>query len=356
MKPTNNKKKQARKIKPKTSKRAPNRGRQRNTQDIVTRAPVNLSVQVKGREAAFRVNARNLVVTHREFVVDVAAIDTGGFSQSIVFNINPGNRDVFPWLSAIARCYESYIIKYLQFEYKPSRATDFDGAILMAVDYDPADSDPFTKSELMANPTMTRANIWAPCRMNFKPKDAHKLGAQKFIRCGALDPNQDIKTYDVGKFYLYTTGASSPAIIGELYVNYTIELITPQLDDTTLANCYSLFATGNGLTKGNIFGPCVFRGGLDYAREEIRLKLPPGLYTIFLLVGGTGIANPTLTILDGQSTFELDYANTGAGSTTGTYSINWRISTGSTMEFDFDTSTTITSLAMKVSLFNTNLT
>jgi hypothetical protein len=59
-----------------------------------------------------------------------------------------------------------------------------------------------------------------------------KFGIQRYVRSAGVPANTDIKTYDVGRFYVATSNTpSSPTTLGELYVTYEIELITPQLSN-----------------------------------------------------------------------------------------------------------------------------
>jgi hypothetical protein len=60
-------------------------------------------------------------------------------------------------------------------------------------------------------------------------EDLHK-NLSNFVRFGALSSNQDVKLYDIGNFNVAVSGQAGTTVIGELYVEYEVELMTPQLD------------------------------------------------------------------------------------------------------------------------------
>jgi len=172
-----------------------------------------------------------ITVTHREYIQEVTPTDA--VFQALSLEINPGLKTTFPWLSGLASHYESYLFRSLRFSYEPLLGTSVSGAMILAVDYDAADQIPLTKQTLMAYHRSTRGPIWSPLSCSSDRADLRKFGIQRYVRSHDLTDGLDIKTYDVGQFVFATQGhtpvGQSP--IGELYVDYTVELITPHLSD-----------------------------------------------------------------------------------------------------------------------------
>lgn len=164
-------------------------------------------------------------IRHREYLADVAG--SVAFANT-AFAINPGLAASFPWLSAIAVRFESYIFRRLRFEYETQRSTATNGTVMMAVDFDAADAAPTTKTGIMSYHNAVRSAVWDECCYNSDAGDLRKFGVQRFIRSAGLAANLDIKTYDVGNLNIATQGEADTTAIGELYVEYDVELITPQ--------------------------------------------------------------------------------------------------------------------------------
>ena len=59
-------------------------------------------------------------------------------------------------------------------------------------------------------------------------EDLHKRQTY-FVRSGAT--SEDLRLFDTGNFFLCVQGQASTALVGELYVEYDISLMTPQVGD-----------------------------------------------------------------------------------------------------------------------------
>lgn len=164
-------------------------------------------------------------IRHREYIADVAgsvAFAATGYA------INPGIATSFPWLSNLAVNFESYLFRSLSFEYETQKSTATSGAVMLAVDFDAADAAPATKTALMTYHNAVRSAVWGECCYRSDGADLRKFGVQRYIRSAALAADLDIKTYDVGNLFVATQGEADTTAIGELYVVYDVELITPQ--------------------------------------------------------------------------------------------------------------------------------
>ncbi len=164
-------------------------------------------------------------IRHREYIQDISGSVAFANTQ---LNINPGISTTFPWLSQIARNYESYLFNKCEFQFETQKSSSTNGSLMMAVDFDAADSAPTSKTEIMSYHNAVRSAVWAECVNHSDKQDLAKFGVQRYNRFAALAANLDIKTYDVGNINVATQGCADTSAIGELYVDYDVEFMTPQ--------------------------------------------------------------------------------------------------------------------------------
>jgi len=176
---------------------------------------------------------RNLTLSHREYVTDLNSNGTG--TQMIEFECNPGLPVAFPWLSTLANSFETYSFTKLQYIFVPTLSTSTNGAIALCPDYDAADDNSTkSKTELMSFQDSIRGNLWSGMTMSCTSSNLHKQ-KQFFVRSDGLAQNLDIKMYDVLRLYAVLSDAlAAGEIIGELWVDYTVQLHTPQLNSVAL--------------------------------------------------------------------------------------------------------------------------
>ncbi len=215
--------------KPKSQrKRAARRAARIGGQDALIKAPVaSGNVRVMRKPLVRPLKEGDVIVKHREYVQDI--IGNAAFTATRL-SINPGLITLFPWLCAMANRYESYKFRRLRFCFETSAPTSASGTVLIAVDYDSADATPTSKVQAMAYRNSTRSPFWSDVCHDSLLEDLHKVKSY-YVRNSSLAANLDIKTYDVGTLFICTQGAGSDgSTIGELYVEYEVELITPQLN------------------------------------------------------------------------------------------------------------------------------
>jgi hypothetical protein len=179
------------------------------------------------RPANIRSNGAATRVRHREFVADVAGVVAFG-TQS--YAVNPGVAATFPWLSTLADRYESYKFHKLHFIYETTKSASTDGSVQGLIDFDAADAAPTTKALFMGHANAVRAAVWQEFVFDARARDLHKFASERYVRSAAPAANLDIKTYDVGNFFIGVAGCADTSAIGELYVEYDVEFTTPQLN------------------------------------------------------------------------------------------------------------------------------
>jgi len=181
-----------------------------------------------------------LKVRHREFISDVTASND---FQIYPIAINPGLASTFPWLSKMAVIYECYRIRNLVFSFESTVPSTTVGSVYLGIDYDSYDTPPLDKATLLSYQGTTRSQVWQRTSLVVPPASMNKAYSQRFVRSGPIDQASDLKTYDVGTFYVAVSGCSESLAntqIGELYVSYDIELITPTGEgtDAQVSSCY----------------------------------------------------------------------------------------------------------------------
>lgn len=229
-------------------------------------------------------------VSHREYVDDIlgSVLYSGG-----LLRVNPGLQAAFPWLSTIASSYETYRFTKLKFIFESTSATTHTGAVMMAMDYDPNDASPLSKTQLMAYAGATRSPPWESFEYACSKADLLKL-PQKFVRAGIPSETNDLRLFDVGNIHIFTMGQQNANLVGELYVEYEIDLFTPQLDLLTNAEATSsIIRAGGTISLANWMGISpTFTGGLNisFSSSPYGLKVNQvGSFIFIFSSAGTGL-------------------------------------------------------------------
>lgn len=264
-------------------------------------------------------SGHSTIVAHREFVADVTC--STAFSVAYSSKVNPGLENVFPWLGTFARKFESYRFRRLTFSYEPMVATSQPGNIYLAFDYDALDRDPANKMELTSYSGCIKSQAWAPCRLTADIRDLEKMVRERYTRGPAMPANADGKTYDACKVIVASFGGNGNAT-GEVYVDYEVELITPQVDvDSFLDESVAITANG-GISKATPFGDApTLSGYLPVVASGSRLTLKEaGEYLVTFNYGGTGLLadqNPATVPSNGAQTTSWISSKTNGTSTYG---------------------------------------
>lgn len=236
------------------------------------------------------------IISHREYLIDLTSNKTNVFPTSgpdqLVERINPLNGGLFPWLSLIARNYETYNFKKLEVQYEPQCGSGTGGVVMISIDYDPADAASASKTQLMANAGSVKDSPWV-CFSHVSKKE--NLSKQKTYYCNyALEAAYDASTLrqnDVGTLQVVAIGQGSgdPTVIGELYVDYTIHLKTPQLGES-LGGLSMAFDINQAQSDVRLFNRYGNINIVATASDTITLKQAFCGFVFFKVVG-SGINN-----------------------------------------------------------------
>lgn len=190
-------------------------------------------------------------IRHQEMVTKVSM--TALFATTAI-PLNPGLPGSFPWLATQAQGWDTYRFNSLRFVFYTRVGSTSAGAIILGPEYDASDTTPVSEQVLSAYADAKSGVIYRNLTCELRPEGMHALGPKKFIRFSLLSPNQDIKTYDAGTFYVATVdGLVGPA--GVLWAEYDITFSNPQLSASGAGAAYMrLGSAGNTSTTANILG------------------------------------------------------------------------------------------------------
>jgi hypothetical protein len=314
----------------------------------VTRAP---------REKVSKAGARTIF--YKEYVQDI--LGSVAFATTS-FICNPGLSNLFAWLSGQALFYQEYTVKRLKFHYDTEKSTALSGKVMFAFLQDSSDPAPASKQELMENMMKASGAIWQPFDLPINMSNFPALGKSRFIRGGNLAANLDQKTYDIGLLVVGTLGCADASAIGELSVEYEIELRTPIQSIAQLAN--SLSEKIDGVTTSNIsFMGAVptLTGGLDLSAAVNTITFNKvGQYLLAIVITGTGLFTNYTPVVTGTATTTKLNGISNAAANAGTIAmINYLVTVtarGQTSIIDMTTqATTITASASRLATYATTL-
>jgi len=95
--------------------------------------------------------------------------------------INPGNHELFPWLSIIAKAFTSYEFEMLQFRYVAATTTGIGGDVVLVVNADP-DKDPFiNEKQALNHEGSAMASPWVSFGINGKQATTQSVIPTKYV-------------------------------------------------------------------------------------------------------------------------------------------------------------------------------
>lgn len=211
------------------------------------RAPVAQSLQMRSAAPKYvPLPDGNILVKHRE-MIGYSAISTTGFSvdTDCPMFMSPSDPGTFPWLATIAKSYEKWRPRKVRLIYVPLCPTTRPGNIIMAFDYDPSDALPVTAIEMEQNKTSVSGPIWHEATLELSVRDM--LDNVKAYYTGPVSTPADRRMAYGGQFVIAYDGLDSTATVGKFYLDYEIELLTPQQSPTATFDVYETVADATEL-------------------------------------------------------------------------------------------------------------
>lgn len=301
-------------------------------------------------------NDARVVIKHQEYLTPVNGSTT---ELTTMYNINPGLDNIFPWLSGIARNYESYQWKSLQFEYVPQVGTQTKGRVMMAADYDARDAVVSTYRRLGSMHGAVTGSIWSVVRLACDSADLSK-SKQYYVRSAAVPSGTDIKTYDTLSLMVNVGGTVDTAVYGDIRVSYVVELMTPQVQSDEEFDL-SKKITNPSATAAAPFGAgVVVTGGLDIAPESTsQLRFDKiGEYLLSGNFTGTGVtpgAQPTWTTSSGAATILNEACTTDGGALNNVFDQTIRVTSAPWVAAINLLAATVTAVTLRFAKYDSHL-
>lgn len=209
---------------------------------------------------------------HREYLQDVVSTAAWAVTE---YNINAGLADSFPFLGKIGANFEKYVFRSLRFMFIPAVSANTQGSIFMATDPDSTDG-PFTSKEIMASyPGYTKINVWNQL-VHDSLASRNKFVNQWFTRYSAIPSGETPKLYDVGNFGFACVDGLGNVNMGELYVEYDVDLLVPRIP--------SVLGSVGGLVYERLASnpyPCATADVLSDVSTNINSVFPTRFYNNF---------------------------------------------------------------------------
>jgi hypothetical protein len=294
------------------------------TRVVAKMAPVAKGYTV-GHQAYSFSGSPSLKIRHSEFLGDVVSAGTA-FSASSFCTIQPGDPVGFPWLSAFAGRFEQYRVTRLVARYLPSCSTATAGTVIVAFDTNAQRATPTSKVAMLDYSDSFRDAPWTAgaCQCTGIGRRLFTQFGNNYGQTANLN-NQavnsatlaDVKTYASGQLLVATDGVSA-GTIGEIWLDYEVELMNPgvfQIPGVMLSVATAPSSASNMITPAT----AVSRGNLalvTITNTTVAYELPPGTYAISMVVSVTSTDTGTM-VPSGNGVVNLAGLNYGLSSATG---------------------------------------
>lgn len=182
---------------------------------------------------SFGASEHTVRIRHREYLGDVTG--SLGFQLFNSYTLNPGVSTTFPWLSRIAKNFQSYKLLGCLFEFNSTSADALAsvntalGTVVMATQYNTT-APLFTSKAEMEQYEYSCSS--RPSKSLIHPVEclpAENVMDHLYVRNDNITVSSP-QFYDLGVFQLATTGMQAAATIGELWITYDVELYKPRID------------------------------------------------------------------------------------------------------------------------------
>lgn len=222
--------------------------------DHVSAAPVALRSEMYSQSPSFNTSAPgSITITHREMVSAVqgtANLDTFPVS----YRLQPGSPITFPWLSKIANMFETYTFKALRFIYVPRVATSYAGQIGLALDFDADDVPATSLSHFSQYKHSVIGSIWSGVSIAVEGEMLEICVKERYTDHMSSKSDYDPILHDLGNLRLAVLSPADSNVIGQLYVEYTVVLRTPEPGNNREGQQYATDLTVVGATLTYPFG------------------------------------------------------------------------------------------------------
>lgn len=242
----------------------------KNSRVTSVRAPVATGKKIRFTEPKFLpAKPGCLRIEKWEYLEDISG-STSEFAVAKTLDMNPGMTSSFPWLSGMARLFESYRFEKLDYDLEPMAPTSATGTIALVPDYNSSDSAPISKVEALEFESAVRTAPWASCTMVSSKSNLQKR-LSYFCRSSDVPSTSTVDLFDTGRLFVCVGDQGGTSKISELWVHYIVEFSTPQFD-LSLAGLSGFISASSGLGNGNLFGSsATITGSIDMTASTLTL-------------------------------------------------------------------------------------
>lgn len=232
---------------------------------------------------------QTVTVRHREYLGEVRS--STSFLVRNAFELNPGSRETFPWLSGVAGQFQEYSIKGMVFHYVPSSGSAVAstnnalGTVMLQTSYRATDVQPVSKVEMLnefwSSESAPMNEFCHPieCDPKENPFNIH------YVRTGNVSAAENVLMYDLGRTFLAVSGQqANDVVLGDLWVTYEVELKKPVVLNATSSNIRTALITGTNLQMGyNSVQASTFEGSFALTPGSTGIGFPVGTTGSFLI-------------------------------------------------------------------------
>lgn len=267
-------------------------------------------------------------IVHRE-VVDTLIGGSTYWTNQISTLINPGNPELFPWLSSIASSFEYYRFNRLVFRYVPLCSSSTAGSIQMAPDYNASNINPQTELIFSAYHDYVDGNAWMENTCVIDTRALNQFVDWHFVSSNQDGINNSNPIFAAAQFFLYTVNFSGAVSAGKLYVEYEVELKTPSLSpsgNTIGGQEVSTTGTPTAPLKGGVVDAAtsgVFFTGSNASGYSQFVVPNAGTYVVVFDLEGVDITNAGTWTSIGSGAFSTLTYNVASGNASASYAVKF---------------------------------
>jgi hypothetical protein len=256
------------------------------------------------------------VVAHREYIGDLMSgtfvpTTTSTAYECLSYSLNPGNSQLFPWLSTVASNFQEWELQGALVELI-TEAADFSsnfsiGNVMMAADYNPLAPMPQNKIDLLELEYSSSTKASNSLLMPIECARVNNSLTHLFVAEDSDYQGTDARSFDLATIHIGTQGIPvEEAKLAEIWITYEVALYKPTLKDAFFeggtAAHIQVFGCSSSLNLGVNGTALIMPGSSDgFSVVNNVITLPDGNENWLVLcqwAGGTwtNLTQPTLTL------------------------------------------------------------
>jgi len=230
--------------------------------------PAASSKQVFNVKPSFKATSKGQMVRHRELLATIVNSTTFSVVNGLATNtyaVNPVQPSTFPWLHTLALSYDKFQIHKLKLHYIPIVGSNVSGRVALFHDPDSQDLGPYDRTELGSYECVAETAPWSSVTLSIKTDNV--------IRFVDDVSSSDVRLVDFGRVgFVSYAGADNSTGLGDVFIEYEIELINPQPPSTLIG------AINGTASSASSVQPLSYVSSVTTGSNNIAFGLYPGTY------------------------------------------------------------------------------